>query len=491
MALGASRGRLARGIAIEGALLAIASSILALPIAWWLFGLIQVFQLPGNVSVELLELSLDMRVLAACIVGATAAVLLIAMVVGAFGFRADVAGALRARSGATPSGRRRATRAALVAAQVAVAVTLVAGAGLLTRSLVAALRLNPGLDMSRIVIGTIPLSEYGYTTPRASEFYETLKTRLAASPAVEAVALSRWEGGMSPSGKLQVDGVAQQFPTLVSYIRVDPQFFPTLGIRLVEGRHFGGDDRDMSPPVAIVSESLAKLVGGGASPLGLRLGGFSVEAKPLTIVGVATDVITNVTVMEPLIIYLPVAQGAPSMIREMHVRARGNTAVAKAQIVAAVKQIDPQITMTTLRTLEQRIAEQMAPQRLGATVMGALGVIAVLLTLLGTYVLAESMASSRMREMGIRAALGATRRQLGSIVLAETLRLAGIGVLLGLGLAWMSTSTIRSFLFQVEPFDPTTIGAVSAVILVLALAVSLRAALRVAHVELASVLRNE
>ncbi len=491
MALGASRGRLARGIAIEGALLAIAGSLLALPVAWWLFGLIQVFQLPGNISVELLELTLNMRVLAACIVAAAAAVLLIAVVAGVFGFRADVAGALRARSGATPSARRRVTRTALVAAQVAVAVTLVAGAGLLTRSLVAALRLNPGLDMSRLVIGTIPLSMYGYTPPRASEFYETLKARLAASPAVEAVALSRWEGGMSPAGKIQVDGVAQQFPSLVSYIRVDPQFFPTLGIRLVEGRDFGGDDRDTSPPVAIVSESLAKLVGGGASPLGRRLGGFSAAAKPLEIVGVASDVITNVTVMEPLIIYLPATQGAPSIIRDVHVRAAGNTAAAKAQIVAVVKQLDPQVTTTTLRTLEERIAEQMAPQRLGATVLGALGAIAVLLTLLGTYVLAESMASSRMREMGIRAALGATRRQLGLIVLAETIRLTGIGILVGLGLAWTGTSTIRSFLFQVEPFDPTTVGAVSALILVLALAVSLRAALRVAHVDLASVLRNE
>ena len=491
MALGASRGRLARGIAIEGALLAAAGSLLALPVASWLFGLIQVFQLPGNISIEFLELSLDSRVLGACIVASATAVLLIAGIAGVFGFRADVADALRARAGATPSTSRRAMRAALVAAQVAVAVTLVAGAGLLTRSLVAALSLNPGLDMSRIVIATMPLSYYGYTAPRATEFYETLQARLTASPAIESVALSRWEGGMGSGGKIQVDGVAQQFPSLLSYIRVDQRYFPTLGISVVEGRNFGPDDRDSSPRVAIVSASRAKLIGGGGSALGKRLEGFSAADKPLEVVGVASDVITNVTVMEPLILYLPVAQGAPSIIRDIYVRTAGDPAAATAHIVATVKQLDPQVTSTTLRSLEERIAEQMAPQQLGATVLGALGAIAVLLTLLGTYVLAESMASARMREMGIRAALGATRRQLGAIVLTDTAKLAGIGILAGLGLAWLGTSTIRSFLFQVEPFDPTTLGSVSALILVLALAVSLRAALRVARVDLAPVLRNE
>jgi putative ABC transport system permease protein len=156
-----------------------------------------------------------------------------------------------------------------------------------------------------------------------------------------------------------------------------------------------------------------------------------------------------------------------------------------------VKDIDPQVVATPPRTLEERMAAQMGPQRLGMTVLGALGGIAILLTLLGTYVLAESMASARMKDMGIRAALGATRRQLGSIILADTARLAVIGVLAGLGLAWLGTTTIRSFLFQVQPFDPLTISIVATSMVALALAVSLRAALRVARVDLAQVLRHE
>ena len=494
MALGASRGRLARGIALEGALLAAAGSLLALPVAWWLFNLIQVFQLPGNISIELLELSLDVRVVAACIAAALSAVLLITLVAGVFGFRADVADALRARSGAAPM-QRRGTRAALVATQVAVAVTLVAGAGLFARSLISALRLNAATDMSRLVITTVPLGQYGYTTQRAAEFFDTLDARLTANPALASVAFSMSDGGMSSGGHIIIDGMTRQFPSIVWNTLVDDRYFATMGLRLLEGRAFTPQDRDGTPPVAIVSESYARMIGEGESVLGRRITATSnLPGRPravMEIVGVVADVVTNVTVLEPLAMYRPLAQAPARAARDLMVRASGDHDAARTAIMSTVRELDRQVMPTPPRSLEERIAEQMAPQQLGATVLGALGAIAVLLTLLGTYVLAESMASARMREMGIRAALGATRRQLGSIVLTDTAKLAGIGILAGLGLAWLGTSTIRSFLFQVEPFDPTTLGSVSALILVLALAVSLRAALRVARVDLAQVLRNE
>jgi putative ABC transport system permease protein len=124
-------------------------------------------------------------------------------------------------------------------------------------------------------------------------------------------------------------------------------------------------------------------------------------------------------------------------------------------------------------------------------VLGALSIIAVLLTVLGTYVLAETMAAARRREMGIRAALGATRRQLGDLVLRETVHLVGLGLLAGLGLAWLGAGTIRAFLFQVEPLDVATLASVSGLILTLALGVSLRPAIRAGRVELARLLRED
>lgn len=493
MALGASRGRLAHGIVCEGALLAVAGAALAIPVAWWLFRLVQAFQLPGNVSVEQLELSLDTRAIAVTIGAAAAAVLLIGLVAGAFGFRANVADALRSRVGATARTTRRVTRAALVAAQVAVTVMLVAGAGLFARSLAAALSLNADIDMSRLVMGTIQLRPYGYAPERAQEFFDGLQNRLKDNPALHAFSFSIYEGGMTSIGKLQIDGLPRQFPSTVWYLRVDRQYFRTMGIRQIEGRDFTAEDRADAPPVAIVSESFARMLADGVSEVGHRIGGASSTASPVTIVGVVSDVVANVTVLEPLVIYLPVAQGKPMTHRDIVARAAAGSSVGEArrEILAAVKGLNSGIVPTSLRTLEERVREQMAPQTFGLTVLAALGGIAVLLTLLGASVVADSMATTRQREMGIRAALGATRLQLGSIVLVETGRLAGAGVTAGLFFAWLGANTIRSFLYQVEPLDPLTLVSVATLILVLALAVSVRAAVRTAQVDLSSVLKAE
>ena len=492
MALGASRARLARGIVFEGALLAVAGAAFAAPVAGGLFRLIQRFELPGYVSIELLELTLDGTVVAVAIGAAAAAILLISLIAGLFGFRARVADAVRSRAGATVRTSRRATRSSLVAAQVAVAVLLVAGAGLFARSVVAALNLNPEMGMARIVMGTIPLGSYGYSPDRAAEFFGHLQKRLNGNPAIKSMAFSMDAGGMSAFGKIAVDGVSRQFPSTVWYRAVDPDYFRTMGLRLLEGRDFTADDRPATPPVAVVSKSLARLLArDAASALDRRVDGLSSTIPPVRVVGVVSDVVARINVLEPLAIYLPVAQSPSATYRDIAVRTASSADDARREILAAVKEIDPLVMPTPLRTLEARVIEQMAPQQFGATVLGALGLLAVLLTLLGVYVLTDSMASMRMREMGIRAALGATRRQLGSIAIAETGRLVGVGLIGGLGLTWLGANSLRAFLFQVQPLDPLTLGMVAALILALALAVSVRSALRMARVDLAAVLKSQ
>jgi ABC-type antimicrobial peptide transport system permease subunit len=159
--------------------------------------------------------------------------------------------------------------------------------------------------------------------------------------------------------------------------------------------------------------------------------------------------------------------------------------------MSAIRALDRAVMPGPMLTMEERLGEQMNAQRTGAFVLGSLGIIAALLTILGVYVLAESMATLRMREMGIRAALGATRRSLAGLVIAETGQLVGAGVLAGLALAWLGAGTIRSFLYRVEPLDVLTLGIVSIVIVGLAMLVSLRPALRAARVDLAAVLKAE
>lgn len=493
VALGASRGRLARGIVIEGALLAAAGALLGVPVSWWLFRGSGAFQLPGGITIERLALGVDAGVVAAAGVGALLAVVLISLIAATFGFTASAAESLRSRGGATPRMVRRRTRAALVTAQVAVAMVLVAGAGLFARSLVSALSLNGGLGMDRVITAVIGLRPHGYTMPRATAFFDDLQARLRSNAAVESVAFSAFQGGMG--GKLGVDGMMRQFATDVWFTAVDERYFRTLGVRVTAGRDFSDADRMGAPLVAIVSESFARQLAEGGNPLGRRVTmPHSRAGQPpdvVEVVGVVDDVVTRVSVLQPLDMYLPMRQSDPTLARTLAVRTRGEADAARREIVGAIKGVDPAVAPGSLLTLEEQIGRQMAAQRFGAVVLGTLGAIAVLLTILGTYVLAESMAMTRMREMGIRAALGATRAQLGAIVMAETGRLVGLGLVVGLGLAWLGANTIRAFLFQVQPFDPLTLAGVAGTILTLALIVSVRPALRAARVDLGTVLKDQ
>jgi putative ABC transport system permease protein len=383
---------------------------------------------------------------------------------------------------------RRRTRAALVTAQVAVAMLLVAGAGLFARSLAAALSLNADLDMSRIVTGGVYLVPYGYDVPRANVFFDEVQARLRTNPAVRSVAYSVFQGAMG--GRLVVDAVPRQFPSAVWFTAVDDSYFRTMGLRMRAGRDFSDGDRPGSPMVTIVSESFGRQLADG-NPIGHRVTMPGQPPDVMEVVGVVGDVVGRISVLQPLDMYFPVRQTVPSLDRTLVVRAAGDARAARREIMGAIKAADPAVAPSPLVTLEDRIGDQMAAQRFGAVVLGTLGGIAVLLTILGTYVLGESMAVMRMREMGIRAALGATRRQLGAIVMAETLRLVGLGLAVGLALAWLAASTIRAFLFQVTPFDPVTLIAVASLILTLALLVSVRPALRAARVDLGSVLKEQ
>jgi len=495
LALGATRGGLMAGVVAEGALLTLAGVLLSLPATIWLFAGISTFQLPGGVDLGLLELSTGWQTLAAAAAAALLSSALIGLVAGAFGVSANIADVLRSRAGATPRLTRRRLRMVLVGTQVAVTLVLLAGAGLFGRSLVAALNLNHGFEPGRLVTGSVGLRAYGYSPARANDFFDELHRRLLANPSVKSVAFSQSAGGMSGGGKLRLDGEPRVMPSFVPFLEVDTHYFSTVGLRILRGRDFSAEDSPNSPPVVIVSESFGRFIAGGGDPLAHTLTeSFSKPGQPpgiVRIVGVVPDVVTNVGVLEPLAVYYPLAQKAPSLGRTVTLRARSEASVAISEAMATIRAMDPQITPAPFMTLQDRIGLQMGPQQFGISVLGALSVIALLLTVLGTYVLAETMAAARKREMGIRAALGATRRQLGNLVLRETATLVGVGLIAGLGLAWLGAETIRAFLFQVKPLDVATLAGVCALILGLAMAVSLRPAVRAGRVELARLLREE
>jgi ABC-type antimicrobial peptide transport system permease subunit len=245
----------------------------------------------------------------------------------------------------------------------------------------------------------------------------------------------------------------------------------------------------------VISESFARLIAPGGDPLGHHVtesSGPRGQGLPVDeVVGVVPDVIARVTNLHPLVMYEAMAQREDEPDRSLAVRSTGDPAAAVRDTVAAIKILDRTVTPTPIHTINEQIALQMVPQQFGTFVLGILGAIATLLTLLGAYVLAESMATVRRREMGIRAALGATGAQLGAIVLGDTAKLVGLGLIVGLGLAWLGANTIRALLFQTAPLDPVTLAGVAATIVIMAFLVSLRPALRTARVDLARALRED
>ncbi|HEY3886006.1 MAG TPA: FtsX-like permease family protein, partial [Vicinamibacterales bacterium] len=255
------------------------------------------------------------------------------------------------------------------------------------------------------------------------------------------------------------------------------------------------DDRADSPPVTIVSQSFARAISPDGHPLGRRVTmPFHRNGQPpivMDVIGVVPDVITNVSTLEPLSMYFPMAQTSVGSGRTIVVRAAGSVEAARRGLADVLRQMGASVTPGPIMTLREQIGREMSVQRFGATVLGALGAIAMLLTIVGAYVLAESMAVLRMREMGIRAALGATRLQLARLVLGQSTRLVGAGALCGFALAWAGARMIRAFLFRVQPLDPVTLGGVALLILILAIVVSLRPAIRVGRLDLAAVLKQE
>jgi putative ABC transport system permease protein len=492
VALGASPRRLAAGIACEGALLTVAGACASLPIAWWLFSAAHTFQLPGGIAIERLNLHLDVRAVGAAAAAATVVALVVSILAATFGVAANAADSLRSRAGATPRIARRRTRSALVVAQVAVALVLVAGATLFARSLAAALSLNTRLDMSRLLTTTVSLGPYGYDATRASTFFVDLDRALAGDAAIASAAFKVDQGGMG--GQLIVDGQPREFASMVRFVGVDGRYFRTLGLGVRAGRDFTAHDGPGSPLVAVVSASFARALSVDGTALGRRLTmPYFRPLRPpdvIEVVGVVDDLISDVSVLEPLTMYLPMRQGEATTYRSIMVTPAGSVESAQREVAAAVKSVDAAVARPVLVSLADGIARQMAAQRFGAVVLGALGAIAVVLTILGAYVMAESMAVLRMREMGIRAALGASRRQLAAIVLAETGRLVGFGLAVGFALAWAGAGTIRAFLFQIRPMDPSTLIGVSAAILALAVLISVRPAMKAARVDLAQVLKE-
>jgi putative ABC transport system permease protein len=491
LALGGRRCHLARGVAVEATILALCGSALAVPVAAWLITGLTRFTLPGGIEAGRVVERLDATTMLVIAASGTTAALVLALVAGVLGLSSSTPTAARIHPGGTRRITSRHARTVFVAAQVGLSLVLLTGATLLVRSLVTALNINPELDSQRLLTATVVLGPHGYSGERARLFFDELLHRLEASPHIEAVAVIHRVSSMGAGGRIYVDRSPMTFPSETWLTAADDSFFAIAHGPVVEGRSLTRADAAGSPDVAVVSESLARAIAGNGSVVGKRIGGFALVPEEAEIVGVVPDVITSLADMQPLTIYYSPRQLQSVQGATVTARTSPDTAAAMQAIATAISDMDPRVSPTRMMTLEDQLRRQMGAQDLGAFVLGGLGAVATLLTLLGAYVVADSMSASRRREFTIRRALGASRAQLGAAVVTDSARLIGIGILAGLLLAWLGAGTIRAFLFRVEPLDPTVLLAVSGAILLIALLVSLRPAMESARVDVTSLLRDE
>ena len=303
-------------------------------------------------------------------------------------------------------------------------------------------------------------------------FFDEVRERMSNHPGVVFVSVSS-EGGVWPIGAdTIVDDMPVQLPGTLAVEYVHDDYFAVMNQPVLEGREFSAADRQGARQVAVVSEDLGRYLAESGPAIGRLIRHSNADYE---IAGIAADFVGRVGNPEPLTL--------PDMIRwnmgryrALRVQAASDRDAAMRAVSAAVTELDPEAVIDRMQTLDAQLLGQMAPQQFGITVLGGLGAIVVLLTAVGVYVLAASISNGRRRELGIRAALGAGRRDLGSIVLGETLRLAGLGVLAGLVLSWAGADLIRALLFGVTPLDVPTFAVISGLMLLVALLASLRPA---------------
>jgi putative ABC transport system permease protein len=472
-ALGATRGRLVRQLVTESLLMSFIGGAAGLLVASWGRELLLAMA-PQDIP-RLAEITLDARV-----IGFTALVSILTGVL--FGLMPalqtsalDLSRSLQEDARAAGSLRRSLTRSALVVFEVAVALVLLAGAGLMLNSLLRLQRVDPGFRQDQVVSVSLPLPEARYPKPpQQMQLYQQVLERLTAVADTRSSAVV-WPvpmGGGQGSAGLLIEGrpvPPRSERPVAALSSVSPGYFRLMQIPLLRGRDFTDRDRDGAPAVVIVNATLAETHFPGEDPIGRRIALGGEGGTPLTIVGVVGDVRLSALREPPKpTTYLPYQQ---FLVPFMTVVVRTDAeAEAIASIVRTkVRELDRDLPIDEVRTLEQVLDRATAQPRFRTTLLGLFAGLALLLAGVGVYGIVSHSVSLRAREFGIRLALGASPGQLLTLVLREGLGLALIGVLAGIAGAAAVTRVLSSFLFGVGATDPLTFAAVSALLVGIAL----------------------
>jgi predicted permease len=466
LALGAQRGRIARQLLVETLLLALAGSLLGLALADQMRASL-IWLLPATSMPTIrMDASLDWRVLLFTEALAVAVTLIAGLVPALQATRMNVGEALKegGRSGAASAGSHR-LRGALVVAEVALAAVALVGAGLFLKSFALAKTINPGFDPRHVAIAELQLSTAGYNATQATAFCRLLRQRIEASPGVEAVSYADAVPLNFGSGSwedLQVQGHVPAPSENMKIYRnlVAPGYFALMRIPLVDGRDFSEHDDDTSLPVMIVTEEFARRFLPGRNAVGGKVNGWG---QWFTIVGVAKDIkYHNLTESPMPFFYIPIRQiYRPEMGITFFVRTAGAPEAAIAAMRQAARATDPDVALFGAEPLTESIAAALFGQKVAASLLSALGLIAVLLAAIGLYSVMAYSIAQRTNEIGIRIALGAKSSDVIRMAVGRGMPFALGGLAIGLLGAVALARLASAALVQVSPADPAIYGAVA------------------------------
>jgi predicted permease len=470
MALGAGRSRVICQLLMESVLLALAAGLLALLIGFWTSDLLSVSWL--STILPRADFTPDVRVFGFTLLVAFITSLVFGLIPALQTSQGDLISDLKESGGALVR-ERLYLRNGLVIGQIAICLVLLVAAGLTVRTLQVLERTNPGVEVRNILEVSLDAGPEGYNETGGRLFYRQLLDRVQSLPGVASACLTltapvnprQWGTRISIDDGLNP---AEQAGIPVNYTSVTPDYFSTLGISLVAGRGFSDRDGAGEKGVVVINQTMARRLWPGENPIGRRLR-LEQQGEDLEIVGVASDVkIRDLSETSRVYMYLPFTQRYESRA-VLLVRARTNPLALLPSVERETHFLDGNIPLIEPRTLTEHVEESLGRQRLMASLIAIFGLLALALAAVGLYGTISYAVSQRTRELGIRMALGAERRDVLRLVVRHGLKLTLIGLGIGIAGALALTRFLSTLLYGVRPTDPLTFVAVSLLLAVVAL----------------------
>jgi putative ABC transport system permease protein len=496
-ALGATRWQLVRGFLVESLVLALAGTALGVAMAYWGVEVLRTSLPAGIPRADLI--AVNVRVLTAATLAAVGTGVACGLVPALQGSRTNLVGTLRegGRTGTASRGRQR-LRAALVIAEVSLAMVLLVGAGLFIASFARLMRIDIGLDYHQVLtVGVYPHLDTSSADrrkvdmARAALVLTEMVERVRAIPGVEAA--SGFDGGLPLSGMtfgwtLTVPGAAESMANKITVYRITPEYPKTLRVPLLRGRLFtDAENRADGAPVVLLNDLAVARYLGGREALGATVDVMGNR----TVVGIVAGTRTNgPETPVPPEAYLPLAQGG---IRSgsLMIRTPRDPSSLVAPITAIVSGLAPDARIGAFQTLDGLFSDLAAQRRFNMLLVGLFGVLAIALAAVGIYGVVAYLVEQRTQEIGVRIALGALPSRILRMVLGRSALVVGVGVTLGLAAAWALARFATAFLFHVQPHDPVVYALVSCLLLVIGLVASFIPARRAANVDPLVALRAE